>query len=93
MLQIGNIEICATDILRRQPKQKEFNGGNENHMVFTMQKKGPVHKELMCHLKGVDIVFNKWPVPGLGWNVLLKVPSKVYDAMVSHLIDDDRQVL
>ena len=79
--KIGKVEMSSADILRRAKNRGVFTGLIEDHIVFTMQKKGPMHKEQMNHLQGGDIFFNKWPIPSIAWPQLMKVSKVVHDKM------------
>ena len=79
--KIGKIEIACADILRRTKQHAAFTGSNENHIMFTMQKKGSMHKAAMAHLQGGDVFFNRWPVPSIPWPQLMKVTQAVHEKM------------
>jgi len=79
--KIGKIEIERCDVLTRAKQHAAFTGVNENHIVFSTEKKGCMHKAPMAHLKGGDIFFNRWPVPSIRWSQLMKLPKATADKM------------
>ena len=73
--RIGKIEIERNGVVSRAKHHAPVSGVNDDHIVFSMEKKGCTHKNQMAHLKGGDVFFNKWPVPGISFSQLLQVPK------------------
>lgn len=74
--KIGKIEIERSDVVNRAKHRAAFTGVYEDYIVFSMEKKGCMHKAPMAHLKGGDIFFNRWPVPSISFSQLMQVPKK-----------------
>ena len=82
--KIGKIELASADILKRSRTHAEFSCSNENHIVFSMQKKGSMSTASPAHLQvqGGDVLnFNRWPVPSVPWQARLKVTQAVAEKM------------
>ena len=79
--KIGKVEIERSDILIRAKQHAPFTGSNENHIIFSMEKRGCMHKATMAHLRGGDIYFNRWPLPGIPFPQLMKVTQATADNM------------
>ena len=77
--KIGKIEIAYADILRRSKQHVAFHGTNESHIVFSMQRKGSMHRNQMSHLQGGQVFFNRWPVSSIPWPQMMKVEKAVHD--------------
>ena len=79
--KIGKIELERSDVVIRSKQHHAFTGVNDDHIVFSMEKKGCMHKAAMAHLKGGDIYFNRWPVPSIPFSQFLQVPKATADKM------------
>ena len=84
--KIGTIEVAAGDVLVRTKARGAFCGQNNNNIVFTMQKKGMIHRKAMSVLKG-DTYFNKWPVPGIAMSQMSRVSQDEFEKIFQGLLN------
>ena len=81
---IGTVAIKAADILCRSKNQPAFKGTNESHMLFSMQRNGPMHKNHMLHLPDSHLHLNRWNISSIPLPQMMKVDKKVHDKMLIH---------
>ena len=84
--KIGTIEVAPGDVLGRTKARGAFQGQNNNNIVFTIQKKGYMHRRPMSVLKG-DTYFNKWPVPGIATMQMPRVSQDEFDKIFAGLLN------
>ena len=73
---IGKIVINAAE-----KKKPAFKGTNESHMLFSMQRNGPMHKNQMVYLPDSHLHLNRWNISAISWPQMMKVDKKVHDKM------------
>ena len=81
---IGRVAINAADILCRLKKKPAFKGTKESHMLLSMQRNGPMHKNQMMYLPGPHLHLNRWNISAISWPQMMKVDKKVHDRMFPH---------
>ena len=76
---IGKIVINAAE-----KKKPAFKGTKESHMLLSMQRNGPMHKNQMVYLPDSHLHLNRWNISAISWPQMMKVDKKVHDRMFPH---------
>jgi hypothetical protein len=77
----GKVEATHADCMRRlRFKNNQFSGQSQDNIVFTCERK-VLNVSPMKFLENGSIVYNKWPVPAIPFEQLLRSSKEVYEKM------------